>query len=252
MKPTDPIEDLSETGRWGVWIDVEGFSKLWSAGNLALRGLSKLTSLIYAIGTKVFPDDPDRLFAHQIGDGFYIASDFHETNLDRCASVAVVLMRGMLEAGCVARGSISEGMLADYSGCRPREIRQVTIRDGDNDSVSLGSGLMTLQAVMGQGIINAVMLDKVVATKGALLSIEAAKSMRLSTDFLFRPLTSDADIMAIDWIHSSSPLITEIAVGAGLPSRTSAELTEMLRRYIDDHSLSPNWSEPTLQFAGLT
>lgn len=147
--------------RWGIWVDVEGFSNLWSAGNLALRGLGRLTELIFTIGRECYPRDADRLFAHQTGDGFYITSDCHEPSLDRCAALAVVLMRGMTDVGCVARVSIAEGDLADYSGCRPRAVQAEVARTGDTDLVSLGDGLMTLQAVMGQGLINTVTLGVV-------------------------------------------------------------------------------------------
>ena len=76
------------------------------------------------------------------------------------------------------------------------------MREGDSDIVALGMGLMTLQAVMGQGIINAVTLDKLTGTKGCLLSIAAAKASRLSPGFVVRPIDEDARILALDWIHS--------------------------------------------------
>src|SRR3546814_15908089 len=78
-------DDEDETGallsvearpRWSIWIDIEGFSKLWEDGGLALAGLRALMSGIYAIGNKVYTDDGDRLFAHQFGDGFVIVGDF--------------------------------------------------------------------------------------------------------------------------------------------------------------------------------
>jgi hypothetical protein len=165
---------VNDDQRWGIWIDVEGFSNLWSAGDLALRGLTRLTSMIFAIGTRCFPEEPERLFAHQIGDGFYVASDFHELSLDRCAAIAVALMRGMTDIGCVARAAIAEGGLEDYSGCRPREVRAMAVRHGDTDVVSMEAGLMTLQAVMGQGIINAVTLDKLADVKGSIVSVAAS------------------------------------------------------------------------------
>jgi hypothetical protein len=207
--------------------------------------------LIYAIGTKCFPDDPERLFAHQIGDGFYIASDFQEPNLDRCVAIAVTIMRGMIEAGCVARGSIAEGALGDYPECRPREIRAAAVRDGDSDVVSLGMGLMTLQAVMGQGIINAVTLDKLARAKGSLLIIEATKASRLSPGFMLRPIEEDGHLLALDWVHSRSPLIDQISYQASIPSRAPEELAERIQNYITEQGLGPNWSEATMRFGGL-
>ncbi len=36
------MDDAGE--RWGLWIDIEGFSNLWSASELAPRGLNHLAS----------------------------------------------------------------------------------------------------------------------------------------------------------------------------------------------------------------
>lgn len=236
---------------WGIWIDVEGFSNLWSAGDLALRGLQHLTRMIFAIGTRCYPDDPERLFAHQIGDGFYIASDFHEASLDRCAAIAIVLMRGMTAAGCVARAAIAEGDLADYAGCRPSEVQRQAVRDGDDDVIRLGSGIMTLLAVMGQGIINAVTLDKLADTKGAILTIARPNRARLSSGFHTLPLDVNADILAVDWVHSSNPLIDRIAIKSGLGLIDEGGLEECLRAYVDKHRLKSSWSDPTFRYAGL-
>jgi hypothetical protein len=240
-----------DNARWGIWIDVEGFSNLWSAGDLALRGLGQLTRLIFKIGRECFPKDAERLFAHQLGDAFYIASDFHEGSLDRCAALAVVLMRGMTEIGCMARASIAEGDMADYSGCRPREVQGAAQRSGDSDIVSLGDGLMTLQAIMGQGLINAVTLDKLAMTKGSVLTIAAAKVRRLPPGFVTRELEDAPAIHAIDWIHSTSEWIDEIVTRAGLSNPTPEALARRLNDYVAGHSLQPKWSDPTFRYAGL-
>lgn len=240
-----------EKKSWGIWIDVEGFGNLWSAGDLALRGLGQLTSLIFEIGRKCYPRDGERLFAHQMGDAFYIASDFHEESLDRCAALAIVLMRGMTETGCVARASIAEGDLADYSGCRPREVQAEAHRNGDSDVVALGDGLMTLQAVMGQGLINAVTLDKLTNTKGSIVTIAAANTDRLSPGFVTRELPDAPAIVAIDWIHSTSGRIDEIVQRTGLPDPTPETLARRLADYVAQHGLQPKWSIPTYRYAGL-
>lgn len=240
-----------EKRRWGIWIDVEGFSNLWSAGDQALRGISQLTRLIFEIGRKCYPRDGERLFAHQMGDAFYIASDFPEESMDRCAALAVVLMRGMTDIGCVARASIAEGDMADYSGCRPREVQAETHRSGDSDVVSLGDGLMTLQSVMGQGLINAVTLDKLTNTKGAIVSIEAANAGRLSPGFITREVEETSAIVAIDWVHSKSERIDEILERAGLPTLSSEALAQRLKDYVALHGLQLKWRNPTFRYAGL-
>lgn len=243
--------DADASQRWGLWIDVEGFSKLWEEGDLALLGLRHLTGMIFAIGTECFSDHRHRLFAHQSGDAFYISSNFHEPSLDRCAAIAVVLMRGMTEVGCVARASIGEGPLADYAGCRPPEVRGAALRQGDTDLVRLGTGVMTLQSVMGLGLINAYGLDKKADTKGAILLIEEEFRERLSSGFVTRRLERAPTILAIDWVHSTSPLIDEIAWKVGFGGEGPPILRGRLEAYVAKHRLSLNWSQPTFRYSGL-
>ncbi|WP_146151162.1 hypothetical protein [Allosphingosinicella deserti] len=160
-------------------------------------------------------------------------------------------MRGMTAAGCVARAAIAEGDLADYSGCRPPEVQKQAVRDGDDDVISLGEGIMTLQAVMGQGIINAVTLDKLTDTKGAILTIAAAKKARLSPAFRTAPLEANSEVLAIDWVHSSAPLIDRVASQSGLGTIDPAVLEDRLRTYVATHRLKSSWSTPTFRYAGL-
>jgi hypothetical protein len=51
--------------RWAIHIDVEGFGTLYDHHDDVLLALGALMEGIYRIGTAVFPDSPDRLFAHQ-------------------------------------------------------------------------------------------------------------------------------------------------------------------------------------------
>lgn len=77
--------------RWAIFIDLEGFRALYDKENLVLLSLGELMAGIYHVGCKCFPESPDRLFAHQLGDGFVIVSDFHEESLDRPIAIAMVL-----------------------------------------------------------------------------------------------------------------------------------------------------------------
>ena len=78
---------MSMDNRWAIYIDIVGFSALYPEGNDALWALNKLMLAIHRIGKNVFIEPPDRLFAHQLGNGFLIVSDFHEESLDRAAVV---------------------------------------------------------------------------------------------------------------------------------------------------------------------
>lgn len=237
--------------RWGIFIDIEGFSKLWSQDNLGLRALIHLTHLVFKIGNQAFPDVPERLFAHQGGDAFYIASDYPEPSLDRCAAIAIVLMRGMLGEGFVTRAAIASGAVGDYASCRPPTVRAAAVRDDDTDLVRMGQGLMTLQPVLGEGIINAVGLDKRVKLKGSFLVVAQSARERLSDGFISCPVEEYPGVMALDWIHSTSSLIDDIVRAIGYGGADPADLRDRLRAYVVDHQRPDIWSEPTLRFVGL-
>ena len=111
------------SGRWSIFVDLEGFSELWNRGeDQILWSLSELMHSIFLIGGHCFPDSPERLFAHQLGDGFVIVSEFHEYSLDRCTTIAIAIMRHVAATGRLARGAIAEGSFSDIQGCYPKEI----------------------------------------------------------------------------------------------------------------------------------
>lgn len=67
--------------RWSIYIDIEGFSALYGQENQVLQALGVLAEGILFIGRECYPKTPDRLFAHQTGDGFIIVSKFGAENL---------------------------------------------------------------------------------------------------------------------------------------------------------------------------
>ena len=85
--------------RWAIYIDISGFGALWEQGDKALWSLGQLMLAIFRIGRRCYPEPPDRLFAHQLGDGFVVVSDFHEPCLERCTAIAVALMRHVAASG---------------------------------------------------------------------------------------------------------------------------------------------------------
>jgi hypothetical protein len=126
--------------------------------------LGQMMLAIHRVGTHVYPSPPDRLFAHQTGDGFVIQSDFNESSPLRALSIAVVVLRHVASTGRYARAAISEGEIADIVGCYPKEVRDDQVRDG---VVSLREGLMTLFSV-GMGLIRSVKTNKI-GPRGPLL-----------------------------------------------------------------------------------
>lgn len=238
--------------RWSIWIDIEGFSTLWGKGNLAMAGLSTLMSGIFAIGTKVYVDDGDRLFAHQFGDGFVIVGDFYEVALDRCAAIAVALMRHVTTSGCIARAAIAEGDFADYSGCWPMEIRKEIANLQSDDVARLGSGIMTLLPVMGTALINANKLDSRNRTKGGILTIATCDSARVASSFPRRVSRDDDSMTMIDWVHASSPYIDEITAKGEIAGMTTASLEMAISDYISGPNAPPaTWIAGTSEYASL-
>lgn len=215
-------------------------------GAIAVQGLRALMGGIYRLGTCAYPDDGERLFAHQFGDGFVIVADFHEAGLDRCASIAVALMRYVARSGCLARAAIAEGDFADISGLWPRSIREALLRNGDADTVSLGSGLMTLLPVMGTALINANKLDSRNPVKGAILTIATGNASRIAPSFPLREVAECPELSVIDWVHATSAELDRIDAQSGVGWSSAEELEAALSAYIERTSPPASWVEGTL------
>jgi hypothetical protein len=239
---------------WSIWIDIEGFSKLWSKGDAGLNGMNSLITAIHAIGTNCFPDQFSRIFAHQFGDGFVIVSTFREEKLDRCAAAAISLMRYVSESGCMARAAIAEGQFADISGCWPKHIRDELSRSDRDNGIHIGMGLMTLIPVMGTALINANKLDKANTLRGSVLTLESCNLARLTGGFKFERVPCKPDLAIIDWVNSNHPFITEIGSNSGLHIPDSAKTASNLNRYIEDIKAHPelsDWSENSIRYNSI-
>src|SRR5712691_3597868 len=95
--------------RWCIWIDIEGFSNRWDKQESELEALDSLRELmtaIYRIGTFAFPENPERIFAHQAGDGFAIVSEFGEPSLERPVAIATALLRHVATTKLFAKAAI--------------------------------------------------------------------------------------------------------------------------------------------------
>lgn len=245
--------------RWTIYIDIEGFSSQWEQGDDALCSLSDLMLGIHRIGTRCYPEEPDRLFAHQYGDGFAIVSSFHEQSLTRCVCIAVALMRHVAAGKCFARAGIAEGQMADITGCYPQEVLAdregnrtvdlgggMKIRHEEGSTVRMRAGLMTINSVMGSGLIRANKVDKL-APRGPLLSIQTAKAHRIGDGF---NITRDqrTEVSVIDWVHAASPTIQHIQSSASLRAPDASTLEKSLLQYCGEQSVPDEWRTSVRDF----
>lgn len=232
--------------RWSIYIDLEGFSALWQQEDQILWSLGELMRAVFRVGKNCFPNAPDRLFAHQFGDGFLIVSDFHESSLERCVAIAVALMRHVASTGRLARASIAEGELSDIQGCYPKEV--LACLEGDH-TVSLEMGLMTIGPVMGTALIRAVNVDKR-GPRGPLLLAESSKRDRIGAAAIYRSVENN--LISIDWVHLDSSLVREIQSRGQLTAPSPVELEQMIGRYLrDQQALSDEWRASVKDLLGV-
>jgi hypothetical protein len=223
--------------RWAINIDMEGFSVLWKQeDNKILQSFRELMKAIFRIGCKCFPDSPERLFAHQIGDGFLIVSDFHEENLERSVTIAVALMKHVAANGHLTKAVIVEGDFSDIQGCYPKEVISSLVGD---HTVSIGHGLMTIFPVMGTALIKSVKIATK-SPKGPLLTLEKSKISRLPQEMPIKEIEKTG-IISIDWINMETPLLKKIQSYSGLSTPSPNNLKNMLAKYCVEYELPAIW-----------
>lgn len=212
--------------RWALFVDVEGFSKIYSestmAGLLPLRGLMEG---IYHIGIQVCPNTPHRLFAHQLGDAFIIVSEFRERCPELPLAIGVFLLRCVLLSGGMGSCGISQGHFGDIRSCYPDIVRS---RLTDSGTVPLGSGSMHVLPVMGTALINAYRLSK--REEGAILLLDSNLAHCLPSGVIVTKTTDQYN--AVDWIHTATPEIAEIGVKTGIEHPQVATLEHTGREYL--------------------
>ena len=236
---------LSPERRWSLWIDVEGFSAGYrSNATHALQAIGSLLEAVFKIGTKIYPESPSRLFAHQFGDGLVIVSNFPEDSAERPLAIAISVMRHLISQSVACKSAIASGGFADIGGCYP----EILFKDSSNRQIlSMGEGLMTIIPVMGTALIASHELSQ--QRKGAVLLIRKDCFQSMPNE----ALVSLKEPTSIDWIHSDLPLSREISFKAGLIYPESSTASGMLRRYIDVHGISAGakWVSSTVEANAL-
>lgn len=223
-----PDENLNQ--RWCIYIDILGFSDLWEKEQMkALGSLRELMRAIYRIGTRAYPNEGERLFVHQTGDGFAIVSDFGEESLERPMAIAIALMRYVASTGTFAAAAIAEGEFADISSCYPKEVTE-----GSNDVrvIRLGSGVMTLCTVMGTAFISAYRLSNA-APSGPFLTVSERHRSRLPVDLPVRAtgVRKGVPLLSVDWLRANSALLTTLQQESGLNIQSPEVLMETIQNY---------------------
>lgn len=227
---------FTEMERWCIYIDIEGFGALYGMEQHVLRSLGSLAEGILRIGQECFPDTPDRLFAHQTGDGFAIIGEFGTDTYERPLAIAVALMRHVGHSGRFAKAAVSQGDFADVRGCYPDAIRNAETVDG---RLLLGHGIMTLFPVMGTALIRAVKLTENTPS-GPLLTIASTDRHRIPEGLIVCE-TAEPLVLNIDWVHSAFPSADTISHRAGLDSPSVENLEKSLATYCHSQNLRPEW-----------
>ena len=221
---------------------------------------------IYAIGNNSYPNDRERLFVHQMGDGFAIVSDFGESSLDRPIAIASALMRHVTTTGTFAAAAIAEGDFADILGIYPEEIfsgnnaaMRIDMGRGVTPGwieglipiprrtkrVEMGGGSMTLFTVMGTAFIRAYGIGEE-APSGPFLTIAEAQRDRI-TDSVKSQATSGRkgqSLCSIDWLQYESEHLRHIRRTAGIHVPSFPELQLAIKDYCKHYpSIGDKWSD---------
>ncbi|WP_425056298.1 hypothetical protein [Pseudomonas abyssi] len=217
--------------RWGISIDIEGFSNLYehseAAQTKAIWGLHQLMDAVIKVGQKVYPGDPDRnywdrIFAHQFGDGFILVSNFEEPDPSRCIAIATSLTRHMLLQGFATKAAISTGGMSDINGCYPDAMR-----NAKNNTLDLGMGLMTSIPVMGTALTKAHKLGGRVS--GNVVVIDVSQFSTVPEDLINERKGS---LGYINWMSDQNSLANEISQKAGLQFGSEEQLLSQFSAYI--------------------
>jgi len=212
---------------------------------------------VFLIGQNCYPKRTERIFAHQIVDGFIIVSGFGGDTFEMPVAVSIALLRHVAAGGKgFAKASIGEGDSADYTGCYPQQVldaRENVYPDGreKRGRVRMGGGKMTLFTVFGTAHIDAYEVYKK-SPSGSLLTVASCKRDLLPKECVAKEV-SCGKLLSIDWVHSDLELVHEIQKRAGLKMPSSENLEQLFASYIATPNRPPeHWVNSTSQLLNLS
>lgn len=234
-------------GRWAINIDLEGFGHLYDKENLVLLSFGELMEGIFRIGTQYYPESPCRIFAHQLGDGFIIVSDFPEETFERPVAIALSLLRHVAHSGRYAKASISDGDFANILSCYPSSVTNAAESD---KRIRLGHGIMTLFPVMGTALIRAISVEKK-CPSGPLLAVGSENRHRLPDGLIIHDVPSE-DVLIVDWLHSKNELAEDIASKSQLKQPDNLTISNQLIDYCQKQPVKEEWKRSVQNFLGIS
>ena len=230
--------------RWAIYIDIEGTSKIYPHNHVQFfRAVDALFDAVCRIGSRVCPEEPDRLFVHQTGgDGLIIVSELSRRSPELPIAIAIILMRTVLAAGSVAKAGISHGEFGDVQSCFP------SLRSYPSDEQGrrrLGRGIFATLPVMGTALVNAHRVAKG-PPRGARLAVDRTMIHDIPPGVFVS--NEGIDAVVVDWVHAAMPTIDEVMAKAGISLPTPSDLRQRLLAYVANAAETPDeaWKHSTL------
>jgi hypothetical protein len=234
--------------RWAIYIDIEGSKKVYPKDECKFyAAVDALIDGIGQIGSRVCPENPSRLFAHQTGgDGFVIVSEFEERSPEMPVSIAIVLMQMVLAKGVVAKAGISKGRFGDIQSSLPALGSYPPDQYGRR---RLGRGIMTCFPVMGTALINSHRFANR-KPPGARLAVDLTMTENLPTGVVISH--RDSDFLIVDWVHTRIEAIDEIISKTNIQLPSIDCLQQMLTTYVAEtgDETDDEWKNYTLSLNG--
>jgi len=234
---------------WALLVDVEGFSATYEADIQAMVSLGALLDATHRIGNMAYPESPNRLFAHHVGDSIIIVGEFGADPLDQPVAVGVALLQCVLRVRGAAKAVLAEGDFADVAGCFPDSVREAMGATPDG-RLRLGDGIMTVLPVMGTAWISAYRIQgDPTCPSGSLFVVPESIAGKLPKGVA---VTHEGSFALIDWVHADFPALTDLLTKTKLFIRERRVEEAAVREYVAKAGVPEAWKANTLRFLGLT